>query len=150
MNDGTDTGDTSLYLVGIWRTGPGDDARAMRGKLQHVVSGAVMYFTELSSLTQVLERMIEQESHTITRDPERPKDVNYDTTQKENQSMNEILSGREISGQPPLRAIGTEASENGEASGSGGAQLQDLLTGGTGAGRLRARKVKGKGIRGKG
>jgi hypothetical protein len=85
LNDGTETGETWLYLVRIWRGGPGDDTLALRGKLQHVVTGAVGYFGDLSSLPQVLEKMIEEENLAVPPDTDRHnEETTYDTKKKEN------------------------------------------------------------------
>lgn len=60
--------DTELFLVRIWKRRPGEGAHKVRGKLQHVVTGAVDYFDGLSSLPEVLGKMIEQERPTLNPD----------------------------------------------------------------------------------
>jgi hypothetical protein len=63
--------DTWLYLVRIWRGGPGTDAARLHGKVQHVVTGAAGYFDELSSLPEALERLMAEVDSGFAPDAER-------------------------------------------------------------------------------
>lgn len=65
MNFRHDDTTTDLYLVRIWRRYSGDGAPGLRGKLQHVVSGATTYFEELPELPKALESLMEQDLGSI-------------------------------------------------------------------------------------
>jgi len=57
QNEGTST---DLYLVRVWRQVSRDGTSSLRGKLQHVVSGATSYFEGMSDLPEVLERLMKE------------------------------------------------------------------------------------------
>ena len=123
----SDEMDTLLYLVRLWRGGPSNHS-ALRGKVQHVVTGAVGYFDGLSSLPQALETMMAQENAETTPVAERHGDeTTSNSLQKEKQNMTETIPGEDLKAQPLTQASIEDS--NGQVHGPGAAQLKELLTG---------------------